>query len=189
MNNIYQERWISILGSNALIHHDCKIGENVKIGEGTVIESGCQIGDHVFIGHNTVIRTGNTIGNHSIIGHLVMIESDSWIGKHTTIQSQCHITKYAKIDDHVFIGPKAMLINTHKISHGRDFEPELMGPHICFAARIGSGSIIMPGVIIGKNAVVGAGAVVTHNIPGEQIWFGNPARYQGDVPKKELFKK
>jgi acetyltransferase-like isoleucine patch superfamily enzyme len=189
MNDIYKEKWIPLCGDLDRIHHDCRIGENVRIGEGTIIESGCRIGDNVFIGFNTVLRSGNTVGDNSIIGHLVMIESDSWIGKNTTIQSQCHITKYAKIDDHVFIGPKAMLINTHKISHGRDFEPELKGPHICFAARIGSGSIIMPGTVIGKNAVVGAGAVVTHDIPSEQIWFGNPARYQGEVPKKELLIK
>ena len=190
MDDIYKRRFIELLETDR-ISPDCKIGENVKIGENTIIERGCNIGNNVFIGHNTVIRSGNTIGDDSVIGHLVMIEADSWIGKNTTIQSQCHITKYAKIDDHVFIGPKAMLINTNKISHGRDFEPNLEGPHICFAARIGSGAIIMPGKIVGKNAVVGAGSVVTQNIPPEQIWYGNPARPARyfNVPYREILKK
>jgi len=187
MNDIYKRRFISLSDVDR-VNPDCIIGENVRIGEGTIIEAGCRIGDHVFIGHNTVLRENVTVGNSSIIGHLVMIEADAWIGKHTTIQSQCHVTKFAKIDDHVFVGPKAMLINTHRISHGRDFEPELKGPHINFAARIGSGSIVMPGMVVGKNAVVGAGAIVTKNIPDKQIWFGNPARHMGDVPEKEILK-
>jgi acetyltransferase-like isoleucine patch superfamily enzyme len=185
--NIYQNRFSSIVEEDR-ISPDCRIGKDVVIGEFTVIEAGCLISDNVFIGNNSVLRNNVTVGAHSIIGHLVMIESDSWIGKHTTIQSQCHITKFARIDDHVFIGPKAMLINTHRISHGRGFEPELSGPHINFAARIGSGSIIMPGVVVGKNAVIGAGAVATKNIPDKQIWFGNPARFQGEVPESEVLK-
>lgn len=186
MNNIYKRRFASLIGDESLISPNCKIGENVKIGSGTVIESGCIIGNNVFIGHNTIIRSNVSVGDYSIIGHLVMIEADAWIGTHTTIQSQCHITKFAKIDDHVFMGPKAMLINTMKISHGRNFEPDLKGPHVNFAARIGSGSIIMPGVIIGKNATVGAGALVTKNVPDYQIWFGNPARFQYLVGKNEI---
>jgi acetyltransferase-like isoleucine patch superfamily enzyme len=185
MNDIYKRRFASIIEVDR-ISPDARIGKNVRIGEGTVIESGCSIGDNVFIGHNSILRNNVTVGNDSIIGHLVMIEADAWIGKKTTIQSQCHITKYARIDDHVFIGPKAMLINTQKISHGRNFKPELKGPHINFAARIGSGSIVMPGVIVGKNATVGAGAVVTKNVPDYEIWFGNPARFQYLISKNEV---
>lgn len=186
MNDIYKRRFESVIGDRDPVSPNCKIGKNVRLGEGVVIDDGCEIGDNVFIGHYTVLRDKVTIGDNSIIGHLVMIESETWIGKFTTIQSQCHITKFARIDDHVFFGPKAMLINTQKISHGRNFEPELKGPHINFAARIGSGSIVMPGVIIGKNSVVGAGAVVTKNVPDFEIWFGNPARFQYLVSKSEI---
>ena len=187
-SNIYADRWIPVLGDSAAINCNARIGNNVRIGEGVIIEDGCSIGDNAFIGHNTVIRSGVKIGEHSIIGHLVMIESDTQIGEHTTIQSQCHITKFAMIEDRVFMGPKAMLINTHTISHGRGFKPELKGPHIGYAARIGSGSIIMPGVNVGENAVVGAGAIVTRDIPDREIWFGSPAGHKGSVPEKEIMK-
>jgi acetyltransferase-like isoleucine patch superfamily enzyme len=195
------------IGHGAVIEKDCVIGDEVTIGHhsvieqgatigsgtiikhGSIIESNCNLGKNVFIGHNSVLRNDVTIGDNSIVGHLVMTEADAWLGKKTTIQSQCHITKFAKIDDHCFLGPKAMLINTMKISHGRGFEPDLRGPHVNYAARVGSGSIIMPGVIIGQNAVAGAGAVVTKNIPDFEIWFGNPAKFQYLVSKNEILEK
>jgi UDP-3-O-[3-hydroxymyristoyl] glucosamine N-acyltransferase len=188
MRNIYTRRWESPIGDHDRIGPNCKIGKNVKIGNFTIVEDGCVICDNVFIGHLSVLRNNVTVGENSIIGHLVMIESDAWIGKNSTIQSQCHITKFARIDDHVFLGPKAMLINTNRISHGRGFEPELRGPQICFAARIGSGSVIMPGRVIGKNASVGAGSVVTHDVPSGEVWVGNPARFKRLVPEKEIFR-
>ena len=106
------------------IHRSVKFGKNVRIGENVVIDEGCSVGDGVFIGHNSVIRSGVSIGANSIIGHLVMVERDTTIGQKTTIQSQCHITAHAKIGDFVFIGPKAMCINTRRISHGRGFEAQ-----------------------------------------------------------------
>lgn len=171
------------------IHWSVRFGQNVRVGENVVIDEGCSIGDGVFIGHNTVIRSGVNIGPYSVIGHLVMIERDTAIGQKVTIQSQCHITAHAKIGDFVFIGPKAMCINTRRISHGRGFEAQLEGPEIGHGARVGSGSIILPGRKIGENAVIGAGALIVRDIPPRQIWFGAPASYHGEVPADEIMMK
>ena len=171
------------------IHWSVKFGRGVKVGENVVIDKDCSIGDGVFIGHNTVIRQGVKIGANSTIGHLVVIERDTVIGQKVTIQSQCHITAHAKIGDFVFIGPQAMCINTRRISHGRGFAPALEGPEIGHGARVGAGSITLPGRKIGENAVLGAAALVVRDIPPRQIWFGSPASYHGEVPADELMSK
>jgi acetyltransferase-like isoleucine patch superfamily enzyme len=187
--NIYERPFERDKEENA-ISMDVKFGKNVRVGFHVVIDPGCVIGDDVFIGNNTMIRSNVKIGAGSIIGHLVMIESDTEIGKKVTIQSQCHITKFAKIHDRVFMGPMAMCINTNRISHGRDFKAILEGPEIGFAARIGSGSIIMPGTVIGANAVVGAGALVMGAVPPGHIYVskGVLAQFHSRVPGREMLK-
>lgn len=72
------------------------------------------------------------------------------------------------------------------IDHGRNINPPVEGPHIKRAARISAGVIIFPGIEIGENSFIGAGSVVTKNIPKEEIWFGTPAKKMGDVPKEEI---
>ena len=171
------------------IHFSVRFGKNVRVGHNVVIDEGCSIGDDVFIGHNAVIRSGVKIGAGSVIGHLVMIERDAEIGQKVTIHDQSHITTFAKIGDFTFIGPKAMCINTRRISHGRGFEAQLEGPEIGHAARIGAGAIILPGRKIGDNAVVGAASLVVRDIPPRQIWFGSPARYNAEVPADEIMVK
>jgi acetyltransferase-like isoleucine patch superfamily enzyme len=132
-----------------------------------------------------------TIGNDSIIGHLVMIEADTQIGEHVTIQSQCHITKFAFIDDHVFFGPMAMCINTKQISHGRDFKPKLEGPRFGYGARIGAGAIILPGTRIGANASIGAGALVSGKIPENELWYSKKMKavFSKKMSGKEILSK
>lgn len=190
MANIYDYPFERVRENGEAIHHDVKFGKDVRVGFHVVIDPGCIIGNNVFIGHNSIIRDNVKIGDNSVIGHSVVIESDTEIGKHVTIQSQCHITKFARIADRVFMGPKAMCINTNRISHGRDFKPILEGPEIGFAARIGSGSIIMPGTVIGANAVVGAGALVMGAVPPGHIYVskGVLAQFHSRVPGREMLK-
>ena len=76
--------------------------------------------------------------------------------------------------------------NTNKIVHGRDIPLKITGPHIKRAARIGSGVMLMPGVVIGENAQIGLGSVVTKNIPDNEVWFGNPAVFKRYVKVEEL---
>jgi acetyltransferase-like isoleucine patch superfamily enzyme len=193
MSNPYERPFERLGGIQDPISGSVRFGRSVRIGHHVVIDPDCRLGDEVFIGHNSMIREKVRIGNRSIIGHLVVIEAETLIGDDVTIQSQCHITKMARIEDRVFMGPKAMLINTNKISHGRNYKAKLEGPHIKFGARIGSGAIIMPGVTIGRNAVIGAGAIVVKDVPDEQIWFGKQmmtvsqvASFQNWVPKDEI---
>lgn len=165
------------------------MGSNVRIDGPVSIDESCVIGNNVFIGSFTKIRSRVKIGDNSVIGHLVVIERDTIIGKFTVIQSQCHITANARIGDKVYFGPSVTIINEHKISsHRRGLKQILKGPLIDDGCRIGAKSLIMPGVIIGRNAEVGAGSVVTKDVRDEEIWF-NPkvqAYCVGKVEKNEI---
>lgn len=157
-----------------------KADGNVTYGAGTVmgdnvcIESDVVIGDNCFIGSNTVIRKGARIGEGSVIGHLVLVEQGVRIGAFSTVQSQCHITAFVTIEDNVFFGPGVICANDKKMVkyHPERGEYIIEAPVFKKGCSIGAGSVIMPGVTIGEDAIVGSGSVVSKNVPKNQTWYG-----------------
>jgi len=136
----------------------------------TWIDGGCNIDLSAKIFHFSVIRTNVKIGANTVIGHNVVIERDTVIGQGCTIQSQCHITAEAVIGDMVFFGPGVITTNEKNIAnHGRTI-PKIERLVIGRGVRIGSGSVLAPGIEIGENAFVCAGSFVTKNIPAGEIW-------------------
>jgi acetyltransferase-like isoleucine patch superfamily enzyme len=116
-----------------------------------------------------------------------VFEGEALLGNHVTIHAQCHLTLGIRIEDEVFFGPGVITANTRHISYGRGGVPKKYeAPYVKRAARIGAGAHITPGVVIGANALVGMGAVVTKDVPDRAIVVGNPAQVAGEVPEKEL---
>lgn len=147
-----------------------------------VIEGDCYVGDNSFVGNHVVMRPGVKIGSDCMIGHGTVFEGDTLIGDRVLIHAQCHITQHVTMEDDVFLGPMVMTINTRNIKHGREsIELDKKGPYICRAARIGGGSSILPGITIGENALIGAGSVVTKDVPDREVWIGVPAKKVRDV--------
>ena len=153
----------------------CVIFPDVTIGEGS------RVGNFVMIRANTSIGEGCTIGSY------VDIEGEVTIGHHVSLQSGVYITRGVIVEDEVFCGPRMITMNDKRICHRR---PGLTfvrsAPRILRAARVGGGSVLMPGVTIGENAFVGSGAVVTKDVPDRAIVVGNPARIVGWVNADEL---
>ena len=143
--------------------------EHVMTYAGCVIEPGCDFGLGVKVGYNTVIEEGVKVGSHVRIFHL------------------CNITAGAIIEDDVFIGPGVIMSNTNKISHGRSLEytGHRAPPIIRQGARIGSNVTILPGVVIGREALVGAGSVVTKHCVAFGVYIGSPAKWTKEVPGRE----
>ena len=153
----------------------CVIFENVTIGEGS------RVGNFVFIRSDTVIGQGCTIGSY------VDIEGEVRIGNHVSLQSACYITRGVVIEDDVFCGPRVTTMNDKRICHRRPgLTFDRQAPRIKRGARVGGGSVLLPGVTIGENAFVGAGSVVTRDVPDFAIVAGNPARVVGRVKASEV---
>lgn len=181
--NIYQERWTERL--ECRIHPSCRFGDDIVMGFGVIIEEGVSIGNNALIDHYTVIRPDVRIGDHSEIRQFCFIAEGASIGEQVKIFQFSNICKNAVIEDRVYIGPKVVLTNTKKISHNRQYRPVIDPPIIRYGARIGTGAIIMPGVIVGRNALVGARSIVTHDVPDNAIVKGIAACIVGEVPEEE----
>ena len=145
------------------------------------------IGEGTRVGNFVMIRSHTLIGNDCTIGSYVDIEGDVTIGNHVSLQSGCYITRGVIIEDEVFCGPRVITMNDKRIVHrrpGLTFVRE--GPRIQRGARVGGGSVLLPGVNIGANSLVGAGSVVTKDVPEGAIVVGNPARIVGTVRSEDF---
>lgn len=154
---------------------NCVIAPDVRIGPDT------RIGNFVFVRDQTIIGRGCTIGSY------VDIEGEVQIGDFVSLQSGCYVTRGVIIEDEVFCGPRLVTMNDARICYRR---PALSfvrkAPRVLRAARLGGGVLLCPGTTVGENAFVGAGSVVTKDVPDRAIVRGNPARIVGKVPDHQL---
>ena len=166
-----------------------KFGNNVSIGNCCSISEGVTFGDNVKIGNNVVIRSDVTIARDCVIGHGTVFEGNATVDENTLIHAQCHITKGVKIGKKVFIAPyfvganDPLCLRRDLLYDNPNFESE--GYIIEDGARIGIGAIVLPNVTIGRNAQVGAGWVVTHNVDPGTLVMGIPAKLIRNISKEE----
>lgn len=152
-----------------------------------VVAPDAQIGDGTRIGNFVLIRDRTSIGADCVIGSYVDIEGDVTIGNRVSLQSGCYITRGVVIEDDVFCGPRIVTMNDRSISYRRpSLSFQRRAPRILRAARIGGGSILLPGVTIGENAFVAAGSVVVADVPAASVVAGNPAKVIRAVDPEEI---
>jgi acetyltransferase-like isoleucine patch superfamily enzyme len=121
-----------------------------------------------------------------VLGRGSLIENDTTIGSMTKIQAEAYITAYSTLEDNVFIAPCVVTTNDNWMGRTDKRLGNVKGPTIRRGARVGGGAILCPGVEIGEEAFVGAGAVVTKDVPSRVVVVGSPARILRDVPEDEL---
>lgn len=161
------------------------IAAGALVREGVILCSGAAIGEQAVIGHNVVIRRGARIGRQSLLSHGVIIERQVQIGDNVRISSLTHITVACLIEDDVQIGARVATVND-KEQRWRRADQTLAPPIFRRGCRVGSGVTVMSGIEIGQNTVVGAGAVVTRNLPPGVVAFGVPAYVQREVEAEDL---
>lgn len=156
------------------------IGKGATVRTGTVIYLGSIIGKNLETGNNVVIREENSIGNNFNIWNNSTVDYGCKIGNNVKIHCNSYIAQFTSIEDDCFLGPGVILAND--IHPGCEFFRECMrGPTIKKGAQIGAGSIILPFIVIGEKALIGAGSVVTKDIPAESVAYGNPAKVIGSI--------
>jgi len=151
------------------------LGSEALLRSHTVIYAGNVIGDSFQTGNKVNIRELNHIGDNVSVGTLSVIEHHVEIGNNVRIHSQAFIPEFTVLEDDTWIGPNVVLTNA-KYPLSRGVKESLQGPRIKRGAKIGANATILPGVIIGERALVGAGAVVVKDVPAGVVVAGNPAR-------------
>lgn len=151
------------------------IGDGASLRSHTVIYYGNQIGNNFQTGHGVLVRELNKIGDDVSIGTGSIVEHHIQIGNGVRIHSNAFVPEYSILEDNCWIGPHVVLTNA-RYPRSPNAKKELVGPHIEFGAKIGANSTILPGIRIGKNALVGAGSVVTKDVEAGMVVVGNPAK-------------
>ncbi|NLK55807.1 MAG: N-acetyltransferase [Bacteroidales bacterium] len=175
---ILGEYWKDFYKDHKKHEHHLVIGENALIRSGSIIYAGSTIGDSFQTGHQVTIREKTLIGNNVSIGTLSDIQGNCKIGNYVRLHSNVHIGQLSVIDDFVWIFPYVVLTN--------DPTPpseNLVGVHVHSFAIVATGSIIMPGLDIGQDCLIGAGAIVTKSVEPYAVAVGNPAKAISDVRK------
>ena len=158
------------------------IGPLSVIRSGTVIYNAVKIGERFQTGHFAVIREENLIGNWVEIWSHSIVDYGCRIGNNVKIHSHVYIPQFTVIEDDVFIAPGACFANDKY-----PLSPNLHGPLLKRGARVGVNVTLLPGVVVGENALVGAGSVVTKDVASGTVVAGNPARVVGRA--EDFFKK
>jgi acetyltransferase-like isoleucine patch superfamily enzyme len=172
----------------ALRHNYVGAGGETSVGNGVIIRAGailyatCVVGDESMVGHHALLRTGVQVGPGSQLGASLTVERGARIGSGVRCSPGSHITANTVVEDRVFLGAGVRTINDNDLLWRDPVQQQpLQPPSFGFGCRIGSGAIILGGVRIGENSLVGAGAVVTRSVPARTVVYGVPARHQGEV--------
>ncbi|MFL6006538.1 MAG: acyltransferase [Gaiellaceae bacterium] len=163
-----------------------ELGPNTIVSTGAIVFAGTRIGARVILGDQSCVRERVEVGDDVVIGRGSLVENDTTIGALTKIQADAYITAYSTLEEQVFIAPRVVTTNDNFMGRTERRHDLVKGPTIRRGARVGGGAILCPGIEIGEEAFVGAGAVVTKDVPPRKIVVGNPARVLRDVPEEEL---
>jgi acetyltransferase-like isoleucine patch superfamily enzyme len=163
-----------------------ELGPGTVVSTGAIVFAGTTLGARVIVGDQACVRERVEIGDDVVIGRGSLIENDTTVGALTKIQADAYITAYSTVETEVFIAPRVVTTNDDFMGRTERRHELVKGPTIRRRARVGGGAVLLPGVEIGEEAFVGAGAVVTKDVPPRVVVVGNPARVLRDVPDDEL---
>jgi acetyltransferase-like isoleucine patch superfamily enzyme len=162
------------------------LGPGTIVSTGAVVFAGTTVGERVIVGDQACVRERCTIGDDVVIGRGSLVENDTSVGALTKIQAHAYITAYSLLEDNVFIAPCVITTNDNYMGRTEKRHELIKGPTIRRGARVGGGSVLLPGIEIGEEAFIGAGAVVLRDVPARAVMVGSPARQIREVPDEEL---
>jgi acetyltransferase-like isoleucine patch superfamily enzyme len=164
------------------------LGPRVTVCANAVVFAGARIDADAILGDQSFVRERARVGAGTVIGRGSVVDPGVHIGERVRVQTNVYLTQGSLVEDDVFVGPGVCTTNDDTMSrHGLDYE--LRGATLRRACRIGGGAVLVPGVEIGEEAFVGAGAVVTRDVPQRSLVVGSPARELRRVRDDELLER
>jgi acetyltransferase-like isoleucine patch superfamily enzyme len=163
-----------------------ELGAGTVVSTGAVVFAGTRIGERVIVGDQACVRERVEIDDDVVVGRGSLVENDTTIGALTKIQAHAYVTAYSTLEDNVFIAPCVTTTNDNFMGRTERRRELMKGPTIRRGARIGGGAVLLPGIEIGEEAFVGAGAIVIRDVPERAVVVGSPARRIREVPDDEL---
>ena len=164
------------------------VEEGVTVCAGAVVLAGARLGRAALVGDQAYVRERATVGEEAVVGRGSGIDNDVSIGARVRIQSGCYLTAHTTVEADVFVAPGVTTTNDATMGrHG--LGERLRGATLRRACRVGGGAVLLPGVEVGEEAVVAAGAVVTADVPARAVVMGVPARRVRDVPDHDLIER
>jgi acetyltransferase-like isoleucine patch superfamily enzyme len=163
-----------------------EIGDGTIVSTGAIVFAGATIGAGGILGDQSCVRERVSIADDVVVGRGSLVENDTTIGSGTRIQAEAYVTAYSTLEEDVFIAPCVVTTNDNFMGRTEKRKALMKGPTIRRGARVGGGAILLPGIEIGEEAFVGAGAIVTKDVPARKVVVGSPARVLRDVSEEEL---
>jgi len=162
------------------------VGELSIVGTGVVLYRGAAIDAKVLMADLATIRENVTIGRGTIVGRGVTVENFCSVGRYCKLESECYITAYSTLEDRVFIAPGVVTSNDNFVGRTQERFKHFKGVTVKKGGRVGAGTVTLPGVTIGEDALVAAGSTVTKDVEPRMIVMGKPARPLRPVPVEQL---
>ncbi|MDQ6835404.1 MAG: N-acetyltransferase [Actinomycetota bacterium] len=165
-----------------------QVADRVTVCCGAILYAGARVATGAIIGDQAQVRERASVGAGSVVGRGSTVDFDSVVGERVLIQTGVYVTAGAVVEDDVFLGPGVYTTNDDTM--GRHVPGAgLAGPVLRRACRVGGRAVLTPGVVIGEEAYVAAGAVVTRDVPARAVVMGVPARVVREVSEEDLLER
>ena len=168
--------------------HPLELAQGVSVGSAAIVFAGASIATGTIVGDQAFVRERSSIGEGSVIGRGSVVDNDVRLGARVRVQTNVYLAAFTTVEDDVFIGPGVTSTNDDTMGRHPPGAP-LSGAVLRRACRVGGGAVLTPGVEIGEEAFVAAGALVTRDVPARAVVMGAPARVVREVGEEDLLER
>jgi UDP-3-O-[3-hydroxymyristoyl] glucosamine N-acyltransferase len=165
-----------------------QLGEGAVVCAAAIVFAGARLGPGAIVGDQAYVRERAVLGERTVVGRGTAVDNDVTIGARVRIQTDVYVTAYSEIEDDVFVGPGVLTTNDSTMAR-HDESYDVRGARLRRACRIGGAAVLVPGVEVGEEAFVAAGAVVTKDVPARGVVMGVPGRVVREVGDEDLLER